>query len=65
MPKKNIFESEYALHSAFVEHCNECDCPMGCIHRKDTRTMLDPNCASILVCFARFVVQNKKRKARK
>lgn len=53
------YESVYAsdrLHADFVQYCNDCDCPMGCLHRKDTRCMLDLNCASILKCFARFVL---------
>ena len=57
---RNIFASVESLHSAFVKHCNECDCPMGCILRKDTRNLLDTNCASILMCFAQFVVNHKK-----
>lgn len=62
MKRKNIFANEDALHEAFVEHCNECDCPMGCIHRRETdpRLLLDTRCASILDCFARFVVDNLK-----
>ena len=57
--RKNIFTSEDALHAAFVEHCNKCDCPMGCIHRNYMlpSAMLDTRCASILKCFARFVVR--------
>ncbi len=45
-----------ALHAAFIEHCNRCDCPMGCDHRKNPRFLLDGNCASILKCFARFAL---------
>ena len=59
MPKRNIFESEQALHKAFVEHCNKCDCPLGCIYRRDARFLLETQCASILKCFARFVIDNK------
>lgn len=45
-----------ALHAAFIEYCNGCDCPMGCDHRKNPRFLLDGNCASILKCFARFAL---------
>ena len=45
-----------ALHAAFIEYCNGCDCPMGCIHRKDPRFLLNANCASIMKCFARFAL---------
>ncbi len=45
-----------ALHAAFIEHCNSCDCPMGCDHRKNPRFLLDGNCASIMKCFARFAL---------
>jgi hypothetical protein len=48
---------EDMLHADFVKYCNDCDCPMGCVHRKDTRCMLDTRCASILKCFSRFVLQ--------
>lgn len=48
------------LHAAFVKHCDACNPPGGCCHRKDTRGMLDTNCASILKCFARFAIANKK-----
>lgn len=48
------------LHEAFVKHCDACNPPGGCCHRKDTRGMLDTNCASILKCFARFVLANKE-----
>ena len=65
MPKNNIFDSDDSLHAAFVEHCNKCDCPMGCIHihrqYNPPSTMLDTRCASILKCFARFVVTEKKK----
>lgn len=50
------FTKSDALHEAFVRYCNECDCPMGCIHRKDARFLLDTQCGSILKCFARFVL---------
>lgn len=64
-PPRNCdkFKSEYdadKLHEAFVEHCNACDCPMGCIHRRDTRCMLDTRCGSILKCFAKFVLSEAK-----
>ena len=45
-----------ALHAAFIELCNRCDCPMGCDYRKSPRFLLDGNCASILKCFARFAL---------
>ena len=45
-----------ALHAAFIEYCNGCDCPMGCDHRKNPRFLLDGNCASIMKCFARFAL---------
>jgi len=48
---------EDRLHADFVKYCNDCDCPMGCAHRKDTRCMLDTRCASILKCFSRFVLE--------
>lgn len=44
------------LHAAFVEHCNKCDCPMGCDHRRNPKFLLDTNCASIMKCFAQFVL---------
>jgi len=61
--RKKILASEDALHAAFVEHCNKCDCPMGCIHRQynPPSAMLDTRCASILKCFARFVVNSMKK----
>ena len=64
MTRKNIFESVEALHSAFIKHCNECDCPMGCVYRRETdaRILLDANCASILKCFARFVINNRRKR---
>ena len=60
-PPRNCdrFKSEYdydKLHEAFVKHCDSCNCPMGCIHRRDTRCMLDTRCGSILKCFAKFVL---------
>lgn len=58
-----------ALHKAFIEHCNRCErgCPMGCDHRRiigmekvgattPLELMLNSQCASILECFARFVL---------
>ena len=45
-----------ALHKAFTEYCNRCDCPMGCDYRKNPRFLLDTNCASIMKCFARFAL---------
>ena len=44
------------LHEAFVNYCNDCDCPMGCIHRMEMKGLLDVRCASILKCFARFAL---------
>ncbi len=44
------------LHAAFVRHCDACNPPGGCCHRKDVRGMLSVNCASILKCFARFAI---------
>ena len=57
------FKSEYdydKLHEAFVKHCDSCNCPMGCIHRRDTGCMLDTRCGSILKCFAKFVLAEAK-----
>lgn len=57
------YKSEYdydKLHEAFVKHCDSCNCPMGCIHRRDTRCMLDTRCGSILKCFAKFVLAEAK-----
>lgn len=51
-----------ALHAAFIEHCNRCDCPMGCDHRKNPRFLLDGNCASIMKCFARFALSKATTK---
>lgn len=67
MPRQNIFANENTLHSAFVEHCDRCDCPMGCIHRQFNlpSAMLNTNCASILKCFARFVVNSIKKRGAK
>lgn len=64
-PPRNCdrFNSEYdydKLHEAFVKHCDSCNCPMGCIHRRDTRCMLDTRCGSILKCFAKFVLAEAK-----
>lgn len=56
---KSVYEAD-KLHEAFVEYCNACDCPMGCIHKKDTRCMLDTRCGSILKCFAKFVLSEAK-----
>ena len=63
------------LHKAFAEYCNECErnCPMGCEHRKQIgmaqigkttplELMLDYRCASILSCFARFVLSDHVEK---
>lgn len=44
------------LHEAFVKHCNDCDCPMGCVYRMEMKGLLDVRCASILKCFARFAL---------
>ena len=44
------------LHEAFVKYCNDCDCPIGCIHRRKMEGLLDVRCASILNCFARFAL---------
>ena len=56
---ENVFFSGN-LHKAFVKYCNDCNdrCPMGCCYRKDWKRMdpLDPSSASILGCFARFVL---------
>lgn len=64
-PARNCdrFKSEYdydKLHEAFVKHCDSCNCPIGCIHRRDTRCMLDTRCGSILKCFAKFVLAEAK-----
>lgn len=69
-PPRNcdMFKSEYdadKLHEAFVKYCNACDCPMGCIHKRDTRCMLDTRCGSILKCFAKFVLSEQQNKRRK
>ena len=55
------------LHAAFVKYCNECDCPMGCVHRKGMEGLLDVRCASILGCFARFALSkaSKEREVKK
>lgn len=68
-PPRNCdrFKSEYdydKLHEAFVKHCDSCNCPMGCIHRRDTRCMLDTRCGSILKCFAKFVLAESKGDAK-
>lgn len=49
------------LHAAFAKHCNECDCPMGCIHRRGALRLLDARCSSIMSCFARFVLSKATR----
>lgn len=41
-------------HCRFIEYCNACDCPMGCIHRKEFIGMLDARCASMLKCYIRW-----------
>lgn len=51
-----------ALHEAFIEYCDGCDCPVGCDHRKNPRFLLDTNCASIMKCFARFALSRKAGK---
>lgn len=63
MNRNNVFAGEDSLHAAFVKHCNKCNCPMECIHRQYNlpSAMLDTRCASILKCFARFVVNALKR----
>ena len=68
-PPRNCdrFKSEYdydKLHEAFVKHCDSCNCPMGCIHRRDTRCMLDTRCGSILKCFAKFVLAEAEGEAK-
>lgn len=50
------------LHEAFVNYCNDCDCPMGCIHRMEMKGLLDVRCASILKCFARFALSEASPK---
>ena len=36
MPKRNCdVGTADEQHRRFVDYCNECDCPMGCIHRKE------------------------------
>ncbi len=56
---ENIFMAR-SLHKAFVDYCNKCDanCPMGCCYRRDWQRLdpLEPSCASMLGCFARFVL---------
>ena len=59
----------HELHEAFVRHCDNCEkgCPMGCDHRMvvgkerigattPLGLMLDPQCGSILSCFAAFAL---------
>ncbi len=41
-------------HRRFIDYCNACDCPMGCIHRKEFIGMLDTRCASMLKCYIRW-----------
>lgn len=41
-------------HRRFIDYCNTCDCPMGCIHRKEFIGMLDTRCASMLKCYIRW-----------
>lgn len=41
-------------HRRFIDYCNTCDCPMGCIHRKEFTGMLDTRCASMLKCYIRW-----------
>ena len=46
---------EDGLLAAFKKHCDECDCPMGCIHRR-LPTRGDSRDLPILGCFARFAL---------
>lgn len=41
-------------HQRFIDYCNACDCPMGCIYRKEFVGMLDTRCASMLKCYIRW-----------
>ena len=41
-------------HQRFIDYCNACNCPMGCIHRKEFIGMLDTQCASMLKCYIRW-----------
>lgn len=41
-------------HRRFIDYCNTCDCPMGCIYRKEFTGMLDTRCASMLKCYIRW-----------
>lgn len=61
--RKSIFaEGEQGLRKAFLKHCDECNsgCPMGCAYRRNFCGILDPNCASVMACFARFIVNKIK-----
>lgn len=58
--KCDIANAPHELVKAFVEHCNKCDCPMGCIHRRgEILGLLDSDswkCGNILQCFAQFAL---------
>ena len=41
-------------HQRFIDYCNACNCPMGCIYRKEFVGMLDTRCASMLKCYIRW-----------
>ena len=71
----DVHTEPHELLKAFAEHCNRCEagCPMGCEHRKQIgmaqigkttplELMLDYRCASILSCFARFVLSDHVEK---
>ena len=73
----DIYDTPSRLHETFAEYCNNCarNCPMGCEHRKQIgmakigratplELLLDHRCASILSCFARFVLSDHVERLR-
>lgn len=53
-PRNCDVGTEVEKHRRFIRYCNACDCPMGCIHRKQFVGMLDERCASMLKCYIRW-----------
>lgn len=53
---------EDGLLAAFKKHCDECDCPMGCIHRR-LPTRGDSRDLPILGCFARFALSKVSKES--
>ena len=53
-PRNCDVGTEVEKHRRFIGYCNACDCPMGCIHRKQFVGMLDERCASMLKCYIRW-----------